>query len=36
MTCGGLVAGRHLLLGVSSRHNFERLGSNEVPGFDTN
>jgi hypothetical protein len=26
----------HFLLGVISRHHFERLGSNEVPGSDTN
>ena len=32
----GLVAGLHLPLGVISRHHFERLGSNEAPGFDTN
>jgi hypothetical protein len=35
-----LVAGfspvNHLLLGVISRHHFERLGSNEVLGSDTN
>jgi hypothetical protein len=36
MTCGGLLAGHHLLLGVISRHHFEQLGSNEVPGSDTN
>jgi hypothetical protein len=30
VACGGLLAGHHLLLGVSSRHHFERLGSNEV------
>jgi hypothetical protein len=36
VACGGLLAGHHLLLGVSSRHNFERLGSNKVPGSDTN
>jgi hypothetical protein len=32
----GLVAGFHLPLGVISRHHFERLGSNEAPGSDTN
>jgi hypothetical protein len=32
----GLVAGLHLSLGVISRHHFERLGSNEEPGSDTN
>jgi hypothetical protein len=36
VACGGLLAGHHLLLGVISRHHFERLGSNEVPGSDTN
>jgi hypothetical protein len=36
VACGGLLAGHHLLLGVSSRHHFERLGSNEVQGSDTN
>jgi hypothetical protein len=36
VACSGLVAGLHLLLGVFSRHHFERLGSNEVPGSDTN
>jgi hypothetical protein len=36
VACGGLLAGHHLLLGVSSRHHFERLGSNEVPASDTN
>jgi hypothetical protein len=36
VACSGLVAGHHLLLGVISRHHFERLGSNEAPGFDTN
>jgi hypothetical protein len=36
VACDGLLAGHHLLLGVSSRHNFERLGSNEVLGSDTN
>jgi hypothetical protein len=34
--CSGLVAGHHLLLGVISRHHFERLGSNEAPGSNTN
>jgi hypothetical protein len=36
VACGGLLAGHHLLLGVISQHHFKRLGSNEVPGFDTN
>jgi hypothetical protein len=36
VACSGLVAGLHLLLGVFSRHHFERLGSNEAPGSDTN
>jgi hypothetical protein len=36
VACNGLVAGHHLLLGVISRHHFERLGSNEAPGSDTN
>jgi hypothetical protein len=36
VACSGLLAGHHLLLGVISRHHFERLGSNEAPGFDTN
>jgi hypothetical protein len=36
VACGGLLAGHHLLLGVISRHYFERLGSNEVIGSDTN
>jgi hypothetical protein len=30
--CGGF----HLPLGGSSRHHFELLDSNEVPGSDTN
>ena len=33
MACGGLLAGHHLLLGVISRHHFERLGSNEAPAL---
>jgi hypothetical protein len=33
MACGGLLAGHHLLLGVISRHHFERLGSKEVPAL---
>jgi hypothetical protein len=32
----GLVAGPDLPLGGCSQHHFERLGSNEVPGSDTN
>jgi hypothetical protein len=36
VACSGLFAGLHLLLGVISRHHFERLGSNEAPGSDTN
>jgi hypothetical protein len=36
VACGGLFAGHDLLLGVISRHHFERLGSNEVPGSDIN
>jgi hypothetical protein len=36
VACSGLVASHHLLLGVISRHHFERLGSNEAPGSDTN
>jgi hypothetical protein len=36
VACSGLVAGLHLPLGVISRHHFERLGSNEAPGFDIN
>jgi hypothetical protein len=36
MACGGLLAGPDLPLGGCSRHHFERLGSNEAPGFDTN
>jgi hypothetical protein len=32
----GLLAGFHLPLGGCSRHHFELLDSNEVPGFDTN
>jgi hypothetical protein len=36
VACNGLVAGHHLLLGVISRHHFERLGSNEEPASDTN
>jgi hypothetical protein len=36
MACSGLLAGHHLLLGVISRHHFERLSSNEAPGSDTN
>jgi hypothetical protein len=35
-TCGGLLAGHDLILSVISRHHFEWLGSNEVPGSDTN
>jgi hypothetical protein len=31
VACSGLLAGHDLLLGVISRHHFERLGSNEVP-----
>jgi hypothetical protein len=30
VACGGLIAGHHLLLGVISRHHFERLSSNEA------
>jgi hypothetical protein len=33
VACGALLAGHHLFLGVSSRHYFERLGSNEVPAL---
>jgi hypothetical protein len=36
VACNGLLAGPHLFLGVISRHHFERLGSNEAPGSDTN
>jgi hypothetical protein len=36
MACSGLLAGHHLLLGVSSRYHFERLGSNVLLGSDTN
>jgi hypothetical protein len=36
VACSGLLAGHDLLLGVISRHHFERLSSNEVPGSDTN
>ena len=36
VACSGLLVGDHLLLGVFSRHHFERLGSNEAPGFDAN
>jgi hypothetical protein len=36
VACGGLLACHHLLLGVSSQHHFERLGSNKVSGSDTN
>jgi hypothetical protein len=36
VACSGLVAGLHLLLGVISRHHFERLSSTEAPGSDTN
>jgi hypothetical protein len=35
VACGRLLAGHHLL-GVSSRHHFEQLGSNEVLSSDTN
>jgi hypothetical protein len=35
-TCGLVAAGHDLPLGVISRHHFEWLNSNEVPGFDTN
>jgi hypothetical protein len=31
VACSGLLAGHHLLLGVISRHHFERLSSNEAP-----
>jgi hypothetical protein len=36
VACNELVAGHHLLLGVISQHHFERLGSNEAPGSNTN
>jgi hypothetical protein len=35
MACG-LLVGFHLPLGVISRHQFELLDSNKVPGSDTN
>jgi hypothetical protein len=34
--CGLVAAGHDLPLGVISRHHFEWLDSNEVPGSDTN
>jgi hypothetical protein len=34
--CGLVAAGPDLSHGGCSRHHFERLGSNEVPGSDTN
>jgi hypothetical protein len=33
VACSGLLAGHHFLLGVISRHHFERLGSNEAPAL---
>jgi hypothetical protein len=36
VACGGLLAGHDLLLGMISRHHFERLVSNEVSGSNTN
>ena len=33
MACSGFLAGHHLLLGVISRHHFERLSSNEPPAL---
>jgi hypothetical protein len=36
MACGGFLAGPDFPLGGCSRRYFERLGSNEAPGFDTN
>jgi hypothetical protein len=35
VACGGFLVGHHLL-GVISQHHYEWLGSNEVPGSDTN
>jgi hypothetical protein len=36
VACRLVTAGHDLLLGVFSRHHFEWLNSNEVPGSDTN
>jgi hypothetical protein len=36
VACSRLLTADHHLLGVISRHHFERLSSNEAPGSDTN